>query len=459
MKKANLLFTLTLFSLTAFIAQATNQTYGPIKSGELLWNIAAQVQEDPSLSRYQVMLALLKTNPHAFEISCNMNSLKVGQKLRIPALAEMQATSRAEAVKEFYRQQEEWKAYRRHQQKIVCPQLPATKEPEQPFLSAIKKVIYPETTAATTSPVEKTALVSEPTIPNINHDQAISSLSTTSIIPPTHWETFLLQLPAQFPLPIMLSLLLAMMVLLFLVLLRGKRRRKPVNNSSVSTNHHFSNDPLEKMPLPTNAPGNQIAQHEEAPFNQTSSSPELSPTETTSLSNQKTLSEQMEEKLENVRAFLAEDEALITQRLLREVIQSGTREQQAEARQLYEINKKINHLKQQATDSPPAVPKSSIQEPSDWHELVEKEHWPLQQYLPENKEKVFGLIDKIFELLDYELNAQGKLVKAYVDRHRQEFLETENYNIMGKEEKWVAEHEKESSVIKPRSELKPTRRL
>jgi hypothetical protein len=179
----------------------------------------------------------------------------------------------------------------------------------------------------------------------------------------------------------------------------------------------------------------------------------------TSLSNQKTLSEQMEEKLENVRAFLAEDEALITQRLLREVIQSGTREQQAEARQLYEINKKINHLKQQATDSPPTIPKPRAQEPSDWHELAEKEHWPLQQYLPENKEKVFGLIDKIFELLDYELNAQGQLVKAYVDRHRQECFETEDYNIMEKGEKWVAGPDQESSVIKPRPELKPTRHL
>ena len=79
-------------------------TYGPIQSGDRLWDIALQLRPNPSISRHQVMIALLKANPQAFRIPCNLNSLKIGNRLRIPSLAEMQILTPAQALAEFNRQ-------------------------------------------------------------------------------------------------------------------------------------------------------------------------------------------------------------------------------------------------------------------------------------------------------------------------------------------------------------------
>ena len=62
--------------------------------------------------------------------------------------------------------------------------------------------------------------------------------------------------------------------------------------------------------------------------------------------DQQETGEEMKQKLAQVRSYLAEDSAQITQKILREVIQNGSSEQQPEAKQLYEITKKINHFKQ-----------------------------------------------------------------------------------------------------------------
>jgi len=123
MPKLNLLLTLSYLVLasssTLNTVQAENiNTYGPIKSGDMLWNIAAKVSPS-SISRHQAILALHRANPHAFRISCNINSLKVGDILRIPSFLEMQTLSRAEATQELNRQNDEWK--NRRQQSIVCP--------------------------------------------------------------------------------------------------------------------------------------------------------------------------------------------------------------------------------------------------------------------------------------------------------------------------------------------------
>ena len=126
MPKLNFLLAFTLIYLvmlastsTVNTVQAENiNTYGPIKSGDMLWNIAAKVSPS-SISRHQAILALHRINPHAFRVSCNINSLKVGGILRIPSLLEMQTLSRAEATQELNRQNNEWK--NRRQKSIVCP--------------------------------------------------------------------------------------------------------------------------------------------------------------------------------------------------------------------------------------------------------------------------------------------------------------------------------------------------
>ncbi|MDY6993380.1 MAG: FimV/HubP family polar landmark protein, partial [Pseudomonadota bacterium] len=87
-----------LLIVSLLISPVEAKQYGPIESGEMLWNIAAQVYADPSVSRHQVMLALLKANPQAFRVPCNMNSLKVNALLTLPELATLQAITPQQAL-------------------------------------------------------------------------------------------------------------------------------------------------------------------------------------------------------------------------------------------------------------------------------------------------------------------------------------------------------------------------
>jgi len=150
MKKSSLLYILML--LIAMPSQAQEKaTYGPIKAGDMLWNIATKVRHDSTISRYQAMLALHKANHDAFDIPCNLNSLKIGHLLYIPSRADMQVLSKTQAVKEFYRQNKEWKAYRNQKQKIIClppVELPVT-EAKKPLLTSEK----PATTQTAFNPV------------------------------------------------------------------------------------------------------------------------------------------------------------------------------------------------------------------------------------------------------------------------------------------------------------------
>jgi len=102
----NTRFTLLAVFLLGMVSSAhALDAYGPVRRGEDLWDIAKQIYHDQDVSRDQVMLALLKANPQAFEYACNVNSpLKVGEKLQIPSLATVSALSRADALREFERQ-------------------------------------------------------------------------------------------------------------------------------------------------------------------------------------------------------------------------------------------------------------------------------------------------------------------------------------------------------------------
>ncbi|MEO8003130.1 MAG: FimV/HubP family polar landmark protein [Arenimonas sp.] len=58
--------------------------YGPVESGKTLWSIAEEVRPDASVTIKQMMVALLRANPEAFD-GDNVNKLKRGSVLRIPA--------------------------------------------------------------------------------------------------------------------------------------------------------------------------------------------------------------------------------------------------------------------------------------------------------------------------------------------------------------------------------------
>jgi FimV-like protein len=217
MRKFNLLLFCGIFC-TTLLCEASSQTYGPIKKGELLWNVATKLRADDSVSQYQIMLALLKANPEAFSIACNINSLKQGVTIRVPSLTEIQTVSREEARKEYQRQDSEWKAYRLNKQEIVCP----TVENQQQITEAVtttttaEKTTEPVATAQNqettvkpdmvkTAPVEakpienavvptettpqKTAPVAEPTASVESPQQPSNLASNTTTLPEQTTET------------------------------------------------------------------------------------------------------------------------------------------------------------------------------------------------------------------------------------------------------------------------------
>lgn len=86
-------------------------TYGPIQRNENLWSIALRLRPDDSVTVNQMMLALYRANPEAFE--GNINRLKAGYILRVPEYAEITRLSRTEAFREAQRHNQEWEELRR----------------------------------------------------------------------------------------------------------------------------------------------------------------------------------------------------------------------------------------------------------------------------------------------------------------------------------------------------------
>jgi pilus assembly protein FimV len=83
-----------------------DEVYGPVARGETLWGIARDFSRGTGYSINQAMLALQRKNPKAF-IRDNINSLKRGAILRLPAFNEMAELTSREAMLEAMRQEEE----------------------------------------------------------------------------------------------------------------------------------------------------------------------------------------------------------------------------------------------------------------------------------------------------------------------------------------------------------------
>lgn len=81
--------------------------YGPVASGETLWEIATTTRPNEAVTLNQMMLALLRANPQAF-YQDNVNTLKRGAILRIPGPDEIEATRAAQASAEVLNQNRTW---------------------------------------------------------------------------------------------------------------------------------------------------------------------------------------------------------------------------------------------------------------------------------------------------------------------------------------------------------------
>ena len=83
--------------------------YGPTRRHDTLWSIAERVRPDSGVSVEQTMLGLLRANPEAF-IDNNINNLKAGYVLRVPAREDLTSISRGEAARESRAQYAAWRA-------------------------------------------------------------------------------------------------------------------------------------------------------------------------------------------------------------------------------------------------------------------------------------------------------------------------------------------------------------
>ncbi len=82
--------------------------YGPVRRGETLWPIARRLKPSGVTTR-QMAMALLRANPQAF-IDGNINKLRAGATLRIPARDFIEQRDAATARAEFAAQTQDWKS-------------------------------------------------------------------------------------------------------------------------------------------------------------------------------------------------------------------------------------------------------------------------------------------------------------------------------------------------------------
>ena len=98
--------------------------YGIVQKGDTLWKIAKKLRPNDSVSIYQVMMALLVSNPDAF-VDGNMNRLKVGHVLRIDDPDVITSVNPHEAEMEYRAQLQAWQDYRQR----VAGEMPAETQP------------------------------------------------------------------------------------------------------------------------------------------------------------------------------------------------------------------------------------------------------------------------------------------------------------------------------------------
>ncbi|MGB5211800.1 MAG: FimV/HubP family polar landmark protein, partial [Gammaproteobacteria bacterium] len=83
-------------------------SYGPVQRSETLWSIAQEVRPDPAISTNQMMMALFRANPDAFD--GNINRMRAGARLRVPGSDEILGITPAEATAEVRSQNTRWRS-------------------------------------------------------------------------------------------------------------------------------------------------------------------------------------------------------------------------------------------------------------------------------------------------------------------------------------------------------------
>ncbi len=167
-------------ALCSTLIQASPQQLAPVQAADTLWRLATKARPDEQVAMVQVVYALWQANPHAFNQS-DINALRIGSVLQIPARSQMLAIPLTEA-RQWYHQ-----AIAGH---TVPPAL------SFPATSAASSTVL-NTSATTVTPAQATATVTSAAPPPIaataqnGNLQPPASLTQTSATPAaaadTHW--------------------------------------------------------------------------------------------------------------------------------------------------------------------------------------------------------------------------------------------------------------------------------
>jgi len=99
------------------------ESYGPVKKGETLIGIATSLKSE-GLSLDQMLVALFQSNKQAFGGN-NMNRLKAGQILRVPAASQVAELDKGEVAQQVKAHAADWHAYRQKLAAAVAEAKPA----------------------------------------------------------------------------------------------------------------------------------------------------------------------------------------------------------------------------------------------------------------------------------------------------------------------------------------------
>lgn len=115
-------------SSSSYPSSARGETY-TVRRNDSLWEIAERVRPGRDVTVQQTMLAIQRGNPQAF-IDNNINRIKRGQVLRVPAREEINRLTVREAIADVARQNREWRDQRRVVQLDATRRSSARKETE-----------------------------------------------------------------------------------------------------------------------------------------------------------------------------------------------------------------------------------------------------------------------------------------------------------------------------------------
>lgn len=122
-----------------------------VERGDTLWSIAANWRPEGSLSMHQAMLAIFDANRAAF-MDDNINRLRRGARLILPAASDARAIPAAEATRRFLEQTRAWESGQAAPALVSAERLEEPGVVDEPMTAPAEEAISPEPAAQEAEP-------------------------------------------------------------------------------------------------------------------------------------------------------------------------------------------------------------------------------------------------------------------------------------------------------------------